>query len=137
MVYLVCDQLDREAIVPMQEFLFDRGCEVTLPATDGDEAELRKDHTESLLTCDAALIYAGRANELWLRAQLRELLKAPGYGRVRPLAAKAIYLASPDAAWKQSFRTHEAPVIRQYAEFAPAALTPFLAQLGHEEGGSR
>lgn len=137
MVYLVCDEQDREAIAPLADYLFEQGFDVTLPASEGDEVAVREDHQQCLLLCEAALVFAGRASELWLRAQMRELLKAPGYGRARPFAAKAIYLAAPGAPWKQRFRTHDAMVLAPLADFTPASLAPFLAELRHRNGGAR
>jgi len=128
-VYLICDQQDRDATAPIADDLFNQGVEVTLPAVEGDEAEIRLDHNQNLLLCDAALIYVGRSSELWLRAQLRELLKAPGYGRTQPFAAKAIVLGPPDASWKPKFRTHDAAVLLQTGDFAPEVLAPFVGEL--------
>jgi hypothetical protein len=136
-VYLMCDGIDRDAIHPIEDHLFDQGCDVILPAMDGDEAQIRRDHVESLAMCDAALIYAGSASDVWLRAQQRELLKAPGYGRTEPMRAKAIYLGPPGSPTKQSFRSHDATVIKHFAPFAPDVLTSFVAQLGGaKEAGS-
>jgi hypothetical protein len=135
-VYLMCDGVDREAIKPIEDHLFDQGCEVILPATEGDENQIRKDHVESLAMCDGALIYAGTAGDVWLRAQQRELLKAPGYGRSTPMRAKAIYLGPPGSATKQSFRSHDATVIKHFAAFSPDVLQPFVAQLSSAKGAT-
>ena len=47
-----------------------------MPAEEGDPALIREDHREKLRTCDAALIYAGAAPDLWLQTQVSELRKA-------------------------------------------------------------
>jgi hypothetical protein len=133
-VYLVCDEQDREAVAPLEDWLFEQGFDVTLPASDGDEAAVREDHQQNLLLCDGVLVYAGRASELWLRAQLRELLKAPGYGRTHPFAAKAIYLGAPESPWKSRFRSHEAQVIARTSDVTPAALAPFVDELRRPAG---
>lgn len=136
-LYLICDQQDIDAVDPLQNYLFERGIEVTLPLLDGSEAEVLQDHKDNLLLCDALLIFQGRASEGWLRMKLRELLKLPGYGRAAPLLAKAVYITSPELPAKERFKTLEALVIKNYGEFNPGAIEPFLAQINKAKGGSQ
>lgn len=136
-LYLICDQQDIDAVDPLQNYLFERGIEVTLPLLDGSEAEVLQDHKENLLVCDALLIFQGRASEGWLRMKLRELLKLPGYGRTAPLLAKAVYITAPELPAKERFKTLEAPVIKNYGEFSPEAIEPLLAHISKAKGGSR
>ncbi len=139
-IYLICDQQDVGAVTPLENFLYEAGYDVFLPAFEADEAQVREDHKETLLLCDAILIYYGNVGEFWLRAKLRDLQKIAGYGRTKPMLAKAIYIATPDSAHKQRFRLHEATLIRNYEPFAPTTLDPFLTQLGNDrsvKGGRR
>jgi len=129
LVYLIREAQDADAARAVEDFLFDSGCELLLPAEEGDPATIRKDHEEKLRTCDAALIYAGQAADAWLNVQLTELRKAPGYGRERPMTAKGVFLAPPDKPWKQRYRTHDATVIKQAADFDPESLKPFVGQV--------
>lgn len=132
-VYLICDARDLENIYAVADYLFEN-CEVVLPAFEGDEEEVRKDHEENLRTCDGVLIYYGAANDLWLRCKLRELHKIAGLGRTRPLRAKAILAAPPVTPQKKLLRTHEAMVIHQPDSFNADDLEPFLAELKQEPG---
>jgi hypothetical protein len=134
-VYLICDQRDLGATPPLEDYLFDQGLEVILPAFDGDEAQVRRDHEESLALCDAALVYYGAGSELWLRQKIRELQKAAADGRSGPIIDRAIYVGPPEGAQKRRFRTHEALVLQPPSEaFAPAALQSFLNQLKTKVG---
>jgi hypothetical protein len=132
-VYLICDQRDLDAVAPLEDHLFTAGCEVILPAFDGDEAQVRRDHEESLGLCDAALLYYGAGSELWLRQKLRELQKAAAYGRSGPIAVRAVYVGPPEGAQKSRFRTHEALVLQPpagaFSSFSPSSLDSFLSQL--------
>jgi hypothetical protein len=134
-VYLLVDRDDAAGAAPLEDLLYERGYEVVLPVFDGDETEIREDHEENLRTCDGVLIYYGTAHELWLRKTLRELRKCAGYGRERPLAAKAVCLAPPPTPDKERLRTHEALVIRLPEGELGGALGPFFDQLG-ADGGS-
>ena len=117
-LYLVCDPRDEAGIESLEDYLFDQGLEVCLPAFDGDEAGAQALHQDNLLTCDAVLIYYGAAPKAWVDIKLRELLKAAGYGRETPIEVQAVYVAPPDDRRKERFRSHQAQVIRQPQEFA-------------------
>ena len=69
----------------LEDYLFDQGLEVCLPAFDGDDADAAALHQDNLLTCDAVLVYYGAAPKAWVDIKLRELLKAAGYGRETPI----------------------------------------------------
>ena len=42
LVYLMCDQLDRANVAPIQDFLFDQSLEVRLPLFDGEAEQIRR-----------------------------------------------------------------------------------------------
>ena len=128
-VYVIHDRQDADAIAPLQDNLFEQGFEVTLPLFEGDEAEVREDHKESLLLCDAVVIFFGNASEGWLRTKLRDLQKIAGYGRTKPMLAQAIYTGPPETATKQRYRTREALLLRNFSDFTPDAIQPFIDEI--------
>jgi hypothetical protein len=133
-VYLVCDERDTEDVAPLESFLFDEGFEVIPTLPSEDTQALAQYHRESLLNCDAALVYYGRANQMWLRSKLWDLQKAQGWGRETPLRTKAVYVSAPVTSEKQRFRTREVPVVIQnYEGFSPDSLRPFIKALREEE----
>lgn len=129
-VYLICDKEDLAEVTPLEDYLFERGFNVFLPALEGDESAIREDHKANLIECDAVMVYYGRGSDVWLRMKQRELQKVAGYGRARPLSAKAIYIAGPPSPAKEHVRDHEALVIKNFDAFSPACLAPFLEKLG-------
>jgi hypothetical protein len=138
-IYLICDQQDRLSILPLRDYLLDEGYEAVLPAMTGDEAQIREDHKENLLMCDACLIYYGGVNDFWLRSKLRDLQKSAGYGRSKPMLAKAVYITSPETPDKINFRTLDAQVIKNMDHFRPEVLESFLAAFARTRtvGGAR
>ena len=128
LVYLMCDQLDRANVAPVQDFLFDQALEVRLPLFDGDSEQIREEHYETLKVCDGWLIFWGKAKENWLRTMLRDLDKVFGLGRTEPYKAKSLYLAELPDINKERFRT-QVSTIRAGSEFDPDGLRPFVAQL--------
>lgn len=125
-VYLIYDRRDTAAIAPWSTFLFDRKTEVIKSLFEGDEAEIREYHEESLRSCDAVVIFYGSAPEVWLRRKLREVQKSVGYGRVKPSPAIAICLITPRTPDKEQFRTHEALLVPQWDGVSPEVWQPFL-----------
>jgi TIR domain/Domain of unknown function (DUF4062) len=128
-LYLICDKVDLDTTSSLEGFLFDRGFEVFLPIFEEDESQMREAHKEQLLLCDAAVIYHGQASDNWVRSKMLDLIKAPGYGRNKPMLANLIYLDAPETPPKQRFRTHEAMVIKNFGAFSPEALAPFIDAL--------
>lgn len=123
LVYLICEQRDEAEIEGLEDYLFQQGLEVCLPAFDGDEADAKTLHRENLVECDAALVYYGAAPRAWVDIKLRDLIKAPGYGRARPIEAQGVYIVPPEDHRKRRYKTHRS-VIRQAGE--AFAVTPEL-----------
>ena len=121
-LYLICDPKDEALIEELEDYLFDQGLEVMLPAFDGSDADAAALHQENLLTCNAVLVYYGAAPKAWVDIKLRELLKATGYGRPEPISVQAVYVAPPDDRRKERFQSHQAEVIRQRGEFEPSSM---------------
>jgi hypothetical protein len=129
LLYLVADQRDAGRLDPWHDALFEQGFEVIRPLFDGEESEIREFHEESLTLCDGVLIFYGSANELWLQRKLRELLKAPGYGRTKPRPVVGVCLIGARTADKERFRSHDVLVAPQWEGVSLPALAPFLARL--------
>jgi hypothetical protein len=129
LLYLVADQRDAELIQPWHDALFDQGCEIIRPLFEGEPSEVRQYHEESLTLCDGVLIFYGSANELWLQRKLRELQKAPGFGRTKPRPVVGVCLIGARTAEKERFRSHEAIVVSQWDGVSLPALQPLLTRL--------
>lgn len=128
-LYLIADQRDAETILPWADALFDQHIEVIRPLFDGDESEVREYHEENLTHCDGVLIFYGCGNELWLQRKLRELQKAPGYGRTKPRPVVGVCLVGARTPEKERFRSHDALVLPQWDGVSLPGLEPFIAQL--------
>lgn len=89
-IYLMHDRVDINDVKPIMEVLEKSGYRVLIPAFEGELLEVRKKHIDNLRTFDAAIIYKGKVNEQWVRMKALDLLKAPGFGRKKPILGKAI-----------------------------------------------
>ncbi len=122
-VYLICDRNDLEAAAPLQASLAQNQFEVILPFKAG--GQVVSGHKENLRLCDAVLLFYGSANTMeWKLKDLRRI----DVFRTKPLLAKGIYVAGPETDQKKAFSTDDVPVMKDFGEFSPTSLTPFLEQ---------
>ena len=129
-VYLICDAADEAAVQPLEDFLFAQGLEVSLPAPDGSSEDAATLHRENLLSCDGVLVFYGSAPRTWVDIKLRDVLKAPGYGRAGPMAVQGVYVAGPPDPRKDRYRSHSQQVIREQPDLAAnAELAAFVRAL--------
>jgi hypothetical protein len=127
-VYLMHDRVDIHDIRPIKEVLEKSGFRVLVPEFEGELLELRKRHIENLKTFDAAIIYKGKVNEQWVRMKALDLLKAPGFGRKKPIIGKAILTAPGTTMNVESFRNQNLRVIESDPERTAASLKSFLQE---------
>ncbi len=127
-VYLVYDRIDLVDIKPIKEALEKAGFRVLVPEFEGELLDLRKKHIENLKNFDAAIIYKGKVNEQWVRMKALDLLKAPGFGRKKPIIGKAILAAPGSALGPDSFRNQNLRVIESEPDKADASLKSFLQE---------
>lgn len=111
-VYLMHDRIDVQDVKPIKDVLEKSGFRVLMPEFEGELLEVRKKHIENLKNFDAAIIYKGKVNEQWVKMKALDLLKAPGFGRKKPIVGKAILTApgstmNPDAFTSQNLRVIE------------------------------
>ena len=97
------DKVDHKEVMPFIDLIEKSGFSVLMPAFDGELLELRQKHIENLRNLDGAIIYKGKVNDFWVRMKALDLLKAPGFGRKKPILAKAIVTTSAYAGSNQPF----------------------------------
>lgn len=110
-IYLMHDRVDDSEIGPLKEAIEKSGFRVLLPEFEGELLELRKKHIDNLKSFDAAIIYKGKVNEQWVRMKALDLLKAPGFGRKKPILGKAIVTAAGTKLNAENFKNHNLRVI--------------------------
>ncbi|HCW06092.1 MAG TPA: hypothetical protein DGG95_01860 [Cytophagales bacterium] len=89
-IYLVHDRVDQPEVAPIREALEKSGFKVLTPAFEGELLDVRKRHIDNLRNFDGAIIYKGKVNDQWVRMKILDLLKAPGFGRNKPIQGKAL-----------------------------------------------
>lgn len=92
-IYLVHDKIDDSEVRPFREAIEKSGFKVLSPAFEGELLDVRKQHIDNLRNFDGAIIFKGKVNDQWVRMKVLDLLKAPGFGRKKPIQGKAIVAA--------------------------------------------
>lgn len=130
MIYLIADKRDVNDIDDLQSYLKGQGFNVVSPSYEGDLVDLRYIHQENLRRCDASIIYFGQATEDWIKTKLQDLLKAPGFGREKPLTAKAVYFKGQKDVDMEHYKKNNAMVLgNNGGTFSPEHLKPFLTKI--------
>jgi TIR domain len=121
LIYLICNEKDRKATVPVRKFCRDHGFEVAIPSFEGDATAVREAHQQLLTTCDAVLLFYGAGDEAWKRTIDNDLKKMPGYRGGRSLLASYTYLAAPHTSDKEDLVDMEEPNLINGLENFPEA----------------
>lgn len=127
-VYLMHDRVDDSEIQPLKEAIEKSGFRVLLPEFEGELLDLRKKHIDNLRNFDAAIIYKGKVNEQWVRMKALDLLKAPGFGRKKPIMGKAILTKPGSKINSESFKSQNLRVIESDPARALDSLKSFFAE---------
>jgi hypothetical protein len=131
LIYILCDERDRKATLPLRKLLKQKNIDSQIPAFEGDAANVRQAHQETLANCDGFIIFYGAGNEAWKRSVDTDLRKAPAYRNGKPILVGYTYLAAPATADKTDLIDLEEPnVINGLDEFSDTLLEPLLKQLG-------
>jgi hypothetical protein len=127
-IYVMHDKVDHAEVKPFIQMIREAGFEVLIPDFEGELLELRQKHIENLRRLDAAIIYKGKVNEQWVRMKALDLLKAPGFGRKKPIIAKAIMTTPGSGLNPESFRAQNLRVFEGDQQRSLESLKSFLKE---------
>ncbi len=126
-IYLICDERDRKATIPLRKLLKARGFETYIPTFEGDAAAVRQSNHELLSSCDGAVIFYGAGDEAWKRSVDAEIRKAAGSRASKTPLTPFTYLAEPATDDKTDLIELEEPrLINCLYGFSEAAITEFM-----------
>lgn len=127
LVFIICDERDRKATIPLRKLLKSQGLDSAIPAFEGDAATVRQSNQDLLAACDAAIVFYGAADEAWKRSIDSEIRKSAGYRAGKPALTPFVYLAGPSTGDKTDLIDLEEPRLINCLEgFSESALSEFL-----------
>lgn len=128
-IYLMHDRVDADEAKRFASMIETNGFKVLTPTFDGDVMDVRKKHIENLINFDVALIFKGNVNEQWVRMKVLDLLKAPGYGRRKPIMGKAIISIAGDELNTDAYKKQDLRVILGSPEKSVDSVKNMLKEL--------
>lgn len=130
LVYLICDERDRKATIPVRKFLKAQGIDVQIPVFEGDAATVRQANRDLLVQCDGVILFYGEGEEAWKRTVESDLRRIRADRNGRPFSANFTYLADPPTDEKNELIELEEPnLINGLQGFSEAAMAPFINAL--------
>ncbi len=127
LIYLICNEKDRKATVPIRKYFRGLGFEVAIPDFEGDATAVREAHQQLLTNCDAVILFYGAGDESWKRTIANDLKKMPSYRSGKPLLASYTYLADPRTSAKEDLIDMEEPnLINGFGDFSDSVMIPFV-----------
>ena len=137
LIYLICNEKDRKATVPIRKYCRGLGFEVTIPAFEGDANAVREAHLQLLTTADAIILFYGAGDEPWKRTIINDLKKMPGYRSGKPSPASYTYLADPKTPDKEDLIDMGEPnLINGLGDFSDTMMAAFV-QAMNPSGATR
>jgi Domain of unknown function (DUF4062) len=125
-IYLLHDRVDQNEVKPYLDMIKQSGFEVIQPAFTGELLDVRKHHINNLRNLDGAIIFKGKVNDQWVQMKVLDLLKAPGFGRNKPIKAKA--LMSSDNRVLNNYKDQNLTLIQAKDNDSMETLKTFLAE---------
>lgn len=128
-IYMLYDKIDEPEVIPIKKFMEKTGYQVLLPSFEGNLLDLRQHHISNLKILDAAVIFQGSVNNDWVRMKLLDLLKAPGYGRKKPIAGKALISKNEKQYNLNAYKNHKLSIIHGTDKGGLDKLKAFLSTI--------
>ena len=128
-IYLILDKEDLEEGQAIAKVLKKIGFRVVQPIFEGALVDVRYIHQENLKRCDAAIIYFGNTSEAWIKTKLQDLMKSPGFGRIKKMLAKAVYFRDENKMDSNYLKKNNTMILGDQTPFKLLHLKQFLKLL--------
>lgn len=127
-LYLIAAEGNQELVSKYETFLIAKGFSVDTIWSENPNAIIHE-HRMKLSTCDIALIVYHDENKDWLRVKLIDLLKAPGFGRKKPMLGKFLITSMTDPMAGMNYKIDGLKVLEAQDLNNCEIIDPLLADL--------
>jgi hypothetical protein len=83
-LYMIYEKASASKMAEFTDLIQKKGFDILLHSESGNNFFPLSTHINNLLAADAVLIYKGSSTMEWLNSKIRDLVKAPGYGKSKP-----------------------------------------------------
>ena len=130
LVYILCDERDRKATIPLRKFLKQNGIDSQIPVFEGDAATVRQAHQDMLAQCDGLMVFYGAGDEAWKRSIDSRPAQVAGLSQREAHTGQLHLSRRARTADKTDLIDLEEPnLINALSAFSDTLLDPFLKQL--------
>ena len=134
-VSLFCHDQDMESVRPLYSYLtVNEGFRVKFPLRETPSLESNKLLTQ---TSDAVILYYGTVDEDWFVTIWKLIQRQISAVRNSAVVAKAIYAGKPETFEKGMLESGDPIIIKNFGQFTPNCLGPFLDQIRAAKGGEQ
>ena len=126
-ISLFCHQDDRTSVAPLFNYLtLNEFFEVNI-----------QNHSQLDPATDGVLLYYGSADEKWFVNSWKLIQRQSSINRSRPVLAKAIYAGEPSTPEKNLLQSDDLVIMKNYGDFNPHVLFPFVERIKGAKGDFR
>ena len=130
-VYIIYERSGIEVANKIEDIIMKDDLLALHPLFEGDQLSLMDNHRSNLIDCDATIIVYDEENPSWISSKIKELKKAPGFGREKPFLFKTIIMKSVADLDKESLQSEGIEVLEGSNDLSAAVLKPFLDKMGN------
>lgn len=127
-IYIIYDKSDSKHVADLEGIISKKGYDILKPSFDGDLMDIRQMHIQNLVDFDGVIIYSQEVNEFWVKMKLLDILKSPGFGRLKSLKNKAIISSGGEKLNKETFKNFEIELIES-DRIDDQIVEPFLSKI--------
>ncbi len=126
-IYVIFDEKSSSKVEPVIDALKSRGYQVIIPGFS-QKMSIIQTHRQNLVNCESTIIFYDNNNLRWLRSKVKDLVKAPGFGRNKAILSSLIINNSNQNLdfIREEYNTLNIQIVK---EFSKDVLDPFLEKI--------
>jgi len=128
-VYIIYEKSSMEVANKIESIIMKEDLLALHPLFEGDQLSLMDNHRSNLIACDATIIVYDEENPSWISSKIKELKKAPGFGRAKPFLFKTIVMKSKADLDMDRLQSEGIEVIEGSTDLSTANLKPFIDKM--------
>ncbi|PCH95773.1 MAG: hypothetical protein COB85_04235 [Bacteroidetes bacterium] len=130
-IYIIYEKSGMDVANKIEDIIIKDDLLALHPLFEGDQLALMDNHRSNLIDCDATIIVYGEGNPSWISSKIKELKKAPGFGREKPFLFKTIITQNKKDIDTDKLASEGVEVLEVSADLSPANLKPLLEKMAN------
>ncbi len=129
-VYIVHDANDKDSVTDLINWFKKKEIKIHLPDFELENYKMMLDHKEKLVKADSVIIFCKNGNLQWSKTKIKDTIKAPGFGRVKPFEFKCLYIASKhNMILESQVEDSDFLILKNVNDFSDSIMTALLSNV--------